>query len=284
MPVTANARISMKSVWDCLLENLGEWHGSFANLNPQGELLSEQPTIVTLSASDDRQQAKITVDYRKQPDRRVEIPFASLSRSYLGFDDGAFSQGSMQLAPFGDFGTEQGLLAEQQRRRLVWQYRDRQLQSLTLIREALPAVDPFQQQPLTVDDLIGTWQGTAETRYPDWRSPDRFTSQLVLRRSENQLKSRLSFGDRTIESSADIQGARLLFRGQQQDVTVLLLPGGMSCGSPHQIQPNAPFQLELGWYFGRDRRLRLMRNFDASGAWTSVTLVREQRTSDSGCC
>ncbi|QFZ92989.2 DUF3598 family protein [Synechococcus elongatus] len=270
----------MKSVWNCLLENVGEWRGSFASLNLQGEILSEQPTIVTLTASDDRQQAKIVVDYQRQPERRVEIPFASVSRAYIGFDDGAFSQGSMQLAPFGEFGSEQGLLADQQRRRLVWQYRDRQLQGLTLIREALPGIDPFQQPALTVQDLLGTWIGEAETRYPDWRSPERMTTQLRLEQNGDQLRSQLSFGDRTIESLAQIQGSQLVFTGKQQEVTVWLLPGGVSCACPTELTLRSPFQLELGWWVSRDRRLRLMRNFDASGAWTSVTLVTEQRVSD----
>ncbi|ABB56606.1 DUF3598 family protein [Synechococcus elongatus] len=271
----------MKSVWNCLLENVGEWRGSFTSLNLQGEILSEQPTVVTLSASADRQQAKIVVDYQQQPDRRVEIPFTSVSRAYLGFDDGAFSQGGMQLAPFGEFGAEQGLLADQQRRRLVWQYRDRQLQGLTLIREALPGIDAFQQAPLTVQDLLGTWSGIAETRYPDWRSPDRVTTQLRLEKVGNQLQSQLDWGDRTIESLAPIQGSQLVFVGKQQAVTIWLLPGGVSCACPTELALRSPFQLELGWLVSRDRRLRLIRSFDASGAWTSVTLITEQRLSDS---
>lgn len=271
----------MKSVWDCLLENVGEWRGSFASLDLQGEIVSEQPTIVTLTASDDRQQAKIVVDYQQQPDRRVEIPFSSVSRAYLGFDDGAFSQGSMQLAPFGEFGAEQGLLADQQRRRIVWQYRDRLLQGLTLIREALPGVNAFQQAPLTVEDLLGTWVGEAETRYPDWRSPDRVATQLRLEKVGDQLQSQLDWGDRAIASVAQIHRSQLVFTGKQQEVTVWLLPGGVSCAGPREITLRSPFQLELGWWVSRDRRLRLIRSFDASGAWTSVTLVSEQRLSDS---
>ncbi|NMG18657.1 DUF3598 family protein [Brasilonema bromeliae] len=29
----------MKSQWDCVLQKLGEWHGSFTRVSPQGKLM-----------------------------------------------------------------------------------------------------------------------------------------------------------------------------------------------------------------------------------------------------
>ncbi|NJM69861.1 MAG: DUF3598 family protein [Scytonema sp. RU_4_4] len=31
----------MKSQWDCVLQNLGEWQGSFTHVSPQGELVED---------------------------------------------------------------------------------------------------------------------------------------------------------------------------------------------------------------------------------------------------
>ncbi len=51
----------MKSQWQCLLENIGEWHGSFTRLSPQGELLEDTPTMVSLTGLNDNQSIRQVV-------------------------------------------------------------------------------------------------------------------------------------------------------------------------------------------------------------------------------
>ncbi len=45
----------MRSQWDCLLQNLGEWHGSFTQLSPQGALLQDTPTVVSFEGKNNNQ-------------------------------------------------------------------------------------------------------------------------------------------------------------------------------------------------------------------------------------
>jgi hypothetical protein len=138
----------MQSQWHCLLKNLGVWQGSFARFSPTGEWREETPTIVSLEGLNDDQTVRQTIQ-RYAPmveagspwqaavpiDEKV-LEYSSLGRGVLFFEDGAFSQGSMQFAPFSEFGAELGLIAGDRRLRLVQLFdRESQLAQLTLIRE-----------------------------------------------------------------------------------------------------------------------------------------------------
>ncbi|NJK72801.1 MAG: DUF3598 family protein [Synechococcaceae cyanobacterium SM2_3_60] len=74
----------------------------------------------------------------------------SLKKGLVFFPAGAFSQGSLQWSPFGEFGVELSLLAGQERRRLVALYQATEQQSyltsITLIPEHL-AESPHVPQP-----------------------------------------------------------------------------------------------------------------------------------------
>ncbi len=265
-----------RSQWQCLLENLGEWQGSFTRLSPQGELLEDTPTVVSFTALNDNQTMRQIVR-RLPPNQPVDekvLEYSSLGRGILFFDNGAFSQGSIQLAPFAEFGAELGLIWGDRRLRLVQLFNNGQLDRLTLIREQLAGTTTPERPQLTVDDLVGQWQGEAVTIYPDWRSPDTYTTKLTIERIGDHLVQQLSFLGRNITSEASIQGSILYFDSNTQ---ILLLPDGASATSPLQVKGGRAFFLELGWLVTPQKRQRLIRAYSERGEWISLTLVTEQR-------
>ncbi|MBW4439964.1 MAG: DUF3598 family protein [Plectolyngbya sp. WJT66-NPBG17] len=267
----------MKSQWDCLLENLGAWEGSFTRLSPFGEILEDIPSIVSFTGLNDNQTMRqiVRLTPANQPVSEKVLEYSSLGRNTLFFDNGAFSQGTIQFAPFSEFGAELGLIHDDRRLRLV-QLFDKQgtLTRLTLIREKLSGSETPERPPLQVEDLIGEWQGEATTIYPDWRSPDSYTTRLKIWREGNRLQQELDFG-RTIVTSAQIEGSILKF--DSSSVQILLLPDGASSNCPLEIQPRKPFVLEVGWLLQPDLRRRLIRSYSDKGEWVSLTLVTEHK-------
>lgn len=275
----------MPSQWENLWKNLGEWQGSFTRVSPQGELLEDTPTVVSLEGLNNNQIIRQTIR-RFPPNQAVDervLEYSSLSRSVLFFENGAFSQGSMQWAPFGEFGAELGLIQGNRRLRLVQLFdKESQLSRLTLIREKLAGTDSAERPPLTVEQLLGEWQGEAVTIYPDLRSPDIYPTQLKIHREDtNRLVQQLTFGTgasaRTITSTAKINNSILLFDEGTLPIQVLLLPDGASSNCPLQIKPRHRFVLEVGWLFQPDQRQRLVRTYSDKGEWDSLTLVTEKR-------
>lgn len=265
-----------RSQWQCLLENLGEWQGSFTRLSPQGELLEDTPTVVSFTGLNDNQTMRQVVRRLppNQPVNEKVLEYSSLGRGILFFDNGAFSQGSIQLAPFAEFGAELGLIWGDRRLRLVQLFNNGHLDRLTLIREQLAISTTPERPQLIVDDLIGQWQGEAVTIYPDWRSPDTYTTNLTIERVGDRLIQQLSFLGRTITSEASIQGSIVYFDSNTQ---ILLLPDGASATSPLQVKGGTAFFLELGWLVAPQKRQRLIRAYSDKGEWISLTLVTEQR-------
>ncbi|AFY64937.1 DUF3598 family protein [Geitlerinema sp. PCC 7407] len=280
----------MKSQWDALLENLGAWEGSFTRLSPQGEAIADMPTQVSLEAINDRQTIRQTIR-RYAPDAQDQVTpqdqvleYSSLGRGVLLFENGAFSQGSTQLGPFSEFGAEFGFIAGDRRLRLVPLYdRQSQLSQITLIREKRSGTDAPDRPPLTLEALLGTWEGEATTLYPDWRSPDSAPTQLTLiQLAGDRLQQTLTFGapPTTLTSTAEIRGQSLLFSQGSQSVQVLLLPDGASVTAPTQLQMGKPCFLEAGWLLAPDLRQRMIRAYDEKGGWASLTLVTERKVAE----
>jgi hypothetical protein len=285
---------ALRSQWECLLQNLGVWQGSFTSFSPQGELLEDTPTVVSLQGLNDnktirqivRRYLPLTSPTGELEPQELVLEYSYLNRSILFFNNGAFSQGAMQFSPFSEFGAELGLIESDRRLRLLQMYnRNSQLEKITLIREKLrgennsPNPPVVAEQPnLTVDDLLGEWQGQAVTIYPDLRSPDIYPTKLQIYLNDaGRLVQQLSFADRTITSSARIDGKFLYFDQGSQPVQVLLLPNGASCNCPWQIKNRQAFILEVGWMHAPNQRQRMIRSYDAKGGWVSLTLVTESK-------
>ncbi|AFY44532.1 DUF3598 family protein [Nostoc sp. PCC 7107] len=268
----------MTSQWECLLQNLGEWQGSFTRFSPPGTLLEDIKSVVSFEGLNENQTMRQIVHREGQEDLVLE--YSSLAKSILFFENGAFSQGSIQLAPFTEFGAELGLIYENRRLRLVQLFdKNGQLDKLTLIREHLAGTAPVENPPLTVNDLLGEWHGEAITIYPDWRSPDTFSSTLKLHLDDTgRLVQSLTFGQRTITSTATIKGSIIHFdQDPQKQVQILLLPNGASATSPLQVKLRQPLFLEVGWLIQPNLRQRMVRTYSDKGEWVSLTLVTEQK-------
>jgi Domain of unknown function (DUF3598) len=277
-----------KSQWDCFLQNLGEWQGSFATYSSQGECRETIPSLLKLEERSGQPGVFLTLkrDSPKHP-QPLEMNFASLSRSLLFFESGAFSQGSMQFSPYSSqFGGELALVTPDglrptvghRRLRVVQMYTSEcELDYVTLIREQRVGSDVPERPALQVDDLVGEWRGESVTLFPDLRPAVNSTSHLVIGRSGDRLIQRLQFGDRTIETEATIEGNRLMYRHSAVPVQILLLPDGASVNCPLKVALGQPFVLELGWLRSPTLRERIIRSYDAKGEWVGLTRVVETK-------
>ncbi|MGP1387109.1 MAG: DUF3598 family protein [Thainema sp.] len=265
--------------WQYLLHHLGHWRGSFTRLSPYGELNEDIPSLVTLDGLDDNTKIRQVVQHFDPHTQAVTyekvLEYGSLSRSTLIFADGSFSQGSMQLGPFDTFGAEFGFVDCDRRLRLVQLFESGgTFDQITLIREHREGTPEPQRVDLAIDQLLGTWQGELTTIYPDLRSPTVATSTLHLARNDNQIQQTLHSEGFSLSTSAKLDGNRLLFESGTQ---VLFLPDGASSTCPLQLPKGRPFQIEVGWLVAPDRRLRMIRRYDAQGGWSSLVLVKEHK-------
>ncbi|WP_227499967.1 DUF3598 family protein [Synechococcus sp. PCC 7335] len=290
---------SIPSQWQCLLQNVGTWQGSFTQLSPQGEILSDTPTEVELSPYDNDQAMHQEVRRypANAPAQIQKLDYRTLNRATRFFETGAFSQGSIQWGPFSTFGAELGLIAGDRRLRLVQLFdKANALKSITLIRErrqnstagstagsTADSAEVPERPLLTVSELLGTWQGKAVTEYADLRPRQRSETQLTVEQIGRTIQQTITPGPAAapITSTGTIEGQKISFSDGSQPVQVLLLPDGASSTCPSQITPRQPLFLEVGWLLEPQTRQRLIRSYDASGAWISLTLVTESKISPS---
>jgi hypothetical protein len=268
--------------WQCLLKNSGRWEGSFARFSTMGALQNENPSCVSLEGLDENQVMRQTVrQYSSETGELSQeqiLEYRSLARSVLFFEQGHFSQGSLQFGPFSEFGAELGFIHGDRRLRIVPLFDTTSaLASITLIREHRQNTPPAERPLLTVDQLQGIWQGEGVTLYPDWRSPDLFQTTLQIHPEGNCWVQQLQAPGITLRSTATLSGNRLLFQDQRYPVQVCLLPDGASVNTPLEIPRQQPFRLEAGWLVQPDLRLRMIRSYDAQGSWISLTLLTEIR-------
>lgn len=281
----------MVSQWENFLQNLGEWHGSFTQLSARGEVLRDTPSIISLEGLNDNKTVRLKLRrFSPNPSGVGEPEVNELVREYQGlgrdilfFEKGAFCQGTIQLAPYSECGAEFGFIYNYRRLRFVQLYSiDGNLSNLTLIREKQPDKNVPERPPLTVDDLLGEWQGEAVTMYPDYRHPDFYSTNLQLHlESGDRLIQKITFGSNAtvISSSASIDGSVLNFNESASTVQVVLLPDGGSCTLPVKIESRKPIFFEAGWLVEPDLRFRMIRSYNDRGEWVSLTLVTERKIS-----
>ena len=273
----------MENNWGNFLKNLGEWVGSFTQVSTDGELLTSTPSILKLEGLEDNQLVRFRVrrfatDISEQPMVDNVQEYRSLGKQAVFFDTGAFSKGSLQVAPFTEFGAEYGFVSGDRRSRLVQLFgKQGSFDSLTLIREIRSGTDAIMRPDLTVAQLVGKWIGTAHTVYPEWQAPETTTVSLEISETNGSLQQQLTFGSRSITSTARIDGNRLHFETGATPRRVLLLPDGMSSNTPLQVSHREPFFVEAGWLLSDRERQRLIRSYNEKGEWISSTHVIEHR-------
>jgi hypothetical protein len=208
------------------------------------------------------------------------LEYSSLNSTILFFENGAFSQGSMQWGPYSNFGSEFGLIDSDRRLRMVQLYNNAsRLDRVVLIREKLPLSNTPEKPPLTIEQLLGEWQGEAVTIYRDLRNPDTYTTHLQIEKQDsNYITQKLSFDNQTITSQARIENSRLLFEASSLPLQILMLPDGASCNCPLEIKSGHNFVLEMGWLLRPNLRQRITRNYNNKGTWVNCTLVTERKS------
>jgi len=281
----------MVAQWEKFLQNLGEWHGSFTQLSTRGEVLQDTPSIISLEGFNDNKTVRLKLRRFSPNPSGVGEPevseivreYQALGRDILFFENGAFSQGTIQLAPYSECGGELSFIYNYRRLRFLVIYNtDGNLSTLTLIREKQLDKNVPERPPLTVEDLLGEWQGEAVTMYPDWRSPDSYSTKMQLHlESSDRLVYKITFGSNAtvISSSGRIDGSVLHFNEGASPVQVLLLPDGGSCTLPVKIELRKPIFFEAGWLVEPDLRFRMIRSYNERGEWVSLTLVTERKVS-----
>ncbi|MCC5657752.1 DUF3598 family protein [Nostoc sp. XA010] len=284
----------MKSQWECFLQNLGVWEGSFTNFSPEGTLLNDTPSHLSLEGLNNNQTVRLTLSRSGGDDLIRE--YSSVGGGLLFFENGSFSEGLIQLGPFSEFGAELAFVHGNRRLRLVQLFdKTSNLNRLVLIREHLARTPATERPPLQINDLLGEWQGQAVTIYRDLRSPDIYSTTLKIQLDDTgRLIQSTSFGDvlrqaaslreatptrlRTITSTATIKGSIVLFdQDPQKQIQVLLLPDGASATSPLKVQLRQPLFLEAGWLIQSNLRQRMIRSYNDKGEWVSLTLVTEEK-------
>lgn len=276
----------MNNQWQNFLKNLGEWQGSFTQLSPQGEIVNDIPSHLTLESLNDDQKVQLTLKKfypnSDPPVQELVREYQALGQDILFFEQGTFSQGTIQLSPISKSGAEFGFIHENRRLRLVELFNtDGDLESLTLIREKRQGTDAIESPPLILEALLGEWQGEAVTLYPDLRSPQIYSTRMRLSLENDHLVQNLSFGSPEIRLSSHgkIKGSIIHFDQSKQPVKVLLLPGGASATIPEKVELRKPLFFEAGWLIKPHLRQRLIRQYNQQGEWASLTWVTEYKQS-----
>ena len=276
----------MDQKWEYFLKNLGEWQGSFTQFSLQGDELSSTNSIINLESFDNDQAVRFRVrrfgdgSYNTPPTSDHQQEYRSLGRQILVFETGAFSKGTLQVAPFAEFGAEYGFVASDRRLRLVQLYNKQgEFQGLTLIREFRVGTTAHERSPLSIEQLLGVWEGQAFTQYADWQAPTQYSTRLeIVQSGDRQLTQTLEFENQRLTSTARVDGKQLWFEDNTTRV-ITLLPDGASSNIPLTLNSKQAFFVEAGWLESPTERQRLIRSYNDKGAWTSSTHVREHKIS-----
>jgi hypothetical protein len=247
--------------------------------------LNSTPSILNLEGFEHNQLVRLRLrrfgssGYSEPPLSDYSQEYRSLGKQAIFFETGAFSKGSLQLAPFSEFGAEYGFVSENRRLRFVQLYNGQgNLSSLILIREFRSGTEARERPPLTVEQLLDRWQGKAWTVYSDWQPSETYITHLEVKDiGGGRLQQQLSFGDRILTSTARIDGNILHFEDGPTPRQILLLPDGTSSNTPLHLKLRQPFFVELGWLVTDSERQRLIRSYNEKGEWVSATHVIEHR-------
>ena len=274
----------MNQKWENFLKNLGEWRGSFTHISPEGNILKSTPSILNLETFDNNQGVMLRLrrfgkeGYESEPTQDFKQEYRSLGRQIILFDTGAFSKGSFFFGAMSEFAAEYGFVDDDRRLRFVQIYdKEANFEKLVFIREFRSNTDAYERPKLTVDQLLGTWKGKADTDFADLRPSQSYDTNLEIKDiGNNYLEQTLSFQDQKITSKAKIKGNKLLFEGKNNRQILLLSDGGSS-NVPLKLQPRQAFFVEAGWLVRENERQRLIRSYDDKGEWVSSTHIIEHK-------
>ncbi|MEB3322243.1 MAG: DUF3598 family protein [Synechococcaceae cyanobacterium] len=259
--------------WQNFLRNRGEWRGSFTQLDDQGRELDTTPSILTLQSEDNdtlvRFRLRRFADGKDAPPTQdLQQEYRTLGRQVVFFSTGAFSKGSLQVAPFTRFGAEYGFVAPDRRLRLVQLYSESgRFASMVLIREFRSGSAARERPPLEVEHLIGTWRGEFATITADWPEPSLQASLTrVERTAPDRLRITTEAGDDHHSREGVVEG-RVIECAGETPRRIHLLADGAASDVPLQVDHRHPFHVEASWMVSPRERQSLVRRYDGTGRW-----------------
>ncbi|WP_373539359.1 DUF3598 family protein [Chamaesiphon sp.] len=183
----------MKSQWECVLENLGEWVGSFTTVTASGELIEDIPSNIQLIGTSDRRAIHLVL-------KRFYILPGSTERfakevvwdfstppgiGAIYFETGAFSSGALTVTAGVKTIAEFSLKATDRRFRMIQTFDPNQkLDCITFVREYRQGTTTPERPHLTIADLLGTWKGIATTLDANSESPTVSNPESTLTASD----------------------------------------------------------------------------------------------------
>ncbi|NJM58930.1 MAG: DUF3598 family protein [Synechococcales cyanobacterium RU_4_20] len=182
------------------------------------------------------------------------------------FETGAFCQGSTFWSSQSRNGAELALTTPERRVRLVLLYAGlggcSRLSEITLIRESRALSGAVESAPLTVEQLLGTWEGESVSLFPDGRELGGIQSRLTLQRVGDRPRT-IAHGQKRHREQrhrgcgrrshphlhSSHRGNQLLFESGPFPIQVLLLPGGASANGPLEVPVGEAFFWRwVGWW------------------------------------
>ncbi|WP_295615505.1 DUF3598 family protein [Chamaesiphon sp. GL140_3_metabinner_50] len=273
----------MKSQWECVLENLGEWVGSFTSVTPAGEAIEDIPSIIKLEGARDNQAIHLvltrfyplpnsTERYAKEVVWDFSTP-PGIGAIY--FETGAFSSGALAVTAGVKTIAEFSLVAMDRRFRTIQVFdANGKFDRVTFVREHRQGTTTPERPQLAIAYLLGTWQGTATTFYPHSTTPIVERTQSILTTTDRGYQ--LLADNESIAIST--QGDRLLqFTSRDgQPYQTLFHPDAGYTTTPTQIELGHPFYVEIGWVHQIGHRQRLVRQYDSTGKWHGTSFYVEE--------
>ncbi|NEP15931.1 MAG: DUF3598 family protein [Leptolyngbya sp. SIO4C1] len=277
------------SQWDCIRENIGDWHGSFAQYQPDGTLDKLTPSQLTLAETTPEQQMQLTL-VRTPPEGphtvRREFSYPGPAPHVYFFKTGAFSQGPLQYRGYAQFGAELSLKADSRRLRFVQMYEGAtdgtsRLDYVTLIREQLDRPPPIAETGLQLSQLRGVWSGQTIVFCP---TENRLKTDCSRWQIETEAETGLEIYDRiepVYERRLTATVSQPQAPGKPTDGwRLMLLPDGAACLLQQQLSAKTAFTLEAVWLLSPLQRQRLIRCYDQQGRWTHLILAIEEKVSE----
>ncbi|MEL6158485.1 MAG: DUF3598 family protein [Cyanobacteria bacterium J06554_11] len=294
----------MLSQWQCIQQNIGTWHGTFAQFSPDGDLVKETPSVLTLEETQPGQRMQLTLE--RTPDGgTTDITRRSFSAPgpapyVYFFESGAFSQGTAQWSKFGQFGAEMSLKVGDRRVRFVIMYEGTaegtsKIKYITLIREAQTGGTRFEEPHFHIEQVLGNWQGRLQMLYASMdpttagQSLWTFNEDLSLTcKEENEDEWTLALatclkGDRSTSPSQTKPISLKKNKDSAPDYQLTPLPNGTYCLMPQIIDQKAAFRVEVGWVRSNKAnpetsaliRTRIIRYYDHQGIWRKSALIED---------
>ena len=190
----------------------------------------------------------------------------------------SFTSGYLQLMDTLPFVSEQGIAeGDRKRRGMVMCDASGNVVTLIAIRETRGgALTEEDHAVSTLDDVLGEWTGEGRVLPADGSPESRVPARLVLRQDGDEVLVESTVADSETRDTGTAAGASVRMSNGRR---LVFLPGRVLLGYPEQVPTSGDrsFTVELWWLPEPTRLRRMVRQYDANGAWQRSVLTDERR-------